>query len=139
VYGDVNEVTTAERIVIHHNASRTFKGSLGFGHNLSFRGVNADVYYGMSVAGFSHHVGRTVWNDEVVDLTPGQNNVINTQLAVDAIAGGRVYYPLNSTASLTCGVHFQQSMTNWSALEARALYPLSVGLNFGVSFCPLSK
>ena len=139
VYGDVNEVTTAERIVIHHNASRTFKASLGFGHNLSFRGVHADVYYGISVAGFSHHLGRTVWNDEVVDLTPGQNNVINTQLAVDAIAGGRVYYPLNSTASLTCGVHVQQSMTNWSALEARALYPLSVGLNFGISFCPLSK
>lgn len=139
VYGDVNEVITAERIVIHHNASRIFKGALGFGHNLNFRGVHADVYYGMSVAGFSHHEGRTVLNDEVIDLTPGQNNVINTKLAVDAIAGGRVYYPLNSTASLTCGVNVQQSMTNWSILEARALYPLSVGLNFGISFCSLPK
>jgi hypothetical protein len=139
VYGDVNEVTTAQRIVIHYNASRTFKGSLGFGHNLSFRGVHADVYYGMSVTGFAHHMGRTVWNDEVVDINPGQTNVINTQLALDAVAGSRVYYQLNSTASLTCGVQIQQSMVNWSAIDARALYPLSVGLNVGVSINPFSK
>jgi len=134
IYGDVNELTEAERLVIHHNTSNTYNFSLGFGNSFQYKYFQADLYYGLALNGFSSHSGRIVLNGDVISYGQGQNNIVNTQLALDLLTGVRIHYAVNSTLSLTSAINIQQNITNWSTIDSRKLYPISAGLNVGISY-----
>lgn len=133
IYGDV-VITEGERIIIHHNTSNLFNFSLGLGNNWQHKNFQTDVYYGLSINVFSSHFGRIILDDDVVDYNRTQNTIINTLFTLDAHAGARIHYALKPNLFLTSGIQFQQSISNWSQIEAQSLYPLSVGLNFGISY-----
>jgi hypothetical protein len=134
LYGNVNTLTTAERIVIHHNTTNLVSFTLGYGTSWQFQKIWGDIYAGLAVNRITHHTGRVVYMDEIVDLTGPENPLIQTSSMTSMIAGTRLHYPLGAHFSLTSNLHLQQALINWSTSAMPALYPFVAALNLGVSY-----
>lgn len=134
VYGDVSQSVEAERLVIHYNRSRFLRISFGAGKSWQLKGFQADLYGGFALNTLSHHQGRTLINNDIVNYSNGANAVIRNSLLPEAFAGGRLHYFIQEGLALTGGLQIQQSLMNGSQVENGQYRPFSAGLNFGISY-----
>jgi hypothetical protein len=134
IYGDVEQTVEAVRVVVHHNTTKLFKLSIAAGKQLNFNRFQTDIYGGLALNTFSFNRGRTLLNNEIIDYVGSSNDVINNRLYLEVLAGGRIHFFLSQRIALTGGLQCQQSLMNWSNVENSVSYPLSVGLNLGLSY-----
>lgn len=134
VYGDVQQTVEANRKVVHYNTSRLFKTSLAAGRSWYFKGMQADAYLGAALNALTFNSGRTLVNDTLRDYSGWRTSVIENRFGVEAFAGARIHYSLYPKVALTGGVQVQKSLKNWSTSGNTRLYPLSVGILFGISY-----
>lgn len=136
LYGNVNTLTTAERVVIHHNTTNLISFTLGYGASWQIRKLWGDMYAGLAMNRITQHTGRVVYMDEIIDLHGTENPLMQTTTRTSMIAGTRIHYPLDAHFSLTTNLHLQQALVNWSTSATPALYPFVAALNLGVSYAP---
>jgi hypothetical protein len=141
VYGDVEQTVEAEREVVHYNTSRLLKLSLGAGKSWQTRTLKADIYLGTTVNAMAFNQGRSLMENEIIDYNGGASVGIDNRLHLAVFTGARLHYFLEPRLALTGGIQIQQSLMNWSTQENTRFYPLSVGLQVGVSynFLPLHQ
>ena len=134
VYGDVEQTVEAERVVIHYNTTNLFKLSLGGGKSWHRNDLQFDVYGGLSLNMVSQNSGRTFLNNNLIYYEGSSNEIINNRMSVEGFVGARVHYYLDPRMAITGGLQVQQSLTNWSNVENGKMYPISIGLNVGMSY-----
>lgn len=134
IYGDVQQTVEAERNVVHYNTTQLFKVSLALGKSWYFNGMQADVYLGTALNTLAFNTGRTLVREALTDYSGRGNSVIENNYGVEGFAGARFHYFLDPRTALTGGFQVQKSLTNWTALENTRLYPISIGLQLGVSY-----
>ena len=134
VYGDVQQTVEANRKVVHYNTSRLLKTSLGAGRSWYFKGMQADAYLGAALTALTFNSGRTLVNDTLRDYSGWRTSVIENSFGVEAFAGARIHYSLYPKVALTAGLQVQKCLKNWGTSGNTRLYPLSVGIQFGISY-----
>jgi hypothetical protein len=134
IRGDVEVLVPAERKVIHYNQSKLFRASIGLGKSWRFHSFQTDVYLGGALNSLVHNQGRTFNDDTLIDYNGASNSLFANQLTVDGILGARLHYFLSPKLGLTTGIQAQKSLMNWSNQDGMNFYPLSFGLQFGLSY-----
>lgn len=134
IYGDVETSVQAEHRIIHHNTTRLFKVTTAIGKTWQFNSFQTDVYLGGALNTLVHNQGRTLDQDIILDYYGPSNSLFQNQLAVDATFGIRLHYFLNPNIGLTMGLQTQKSLTNWSKQADINFYPVSYGVQLGLSY-----
>lgn len=134
IYGDVEKSVQAERRVRHYNTTKLFKVSAAIGKTWRFNSFQTDIYLGGALNSLVHNQGRTVDQDTIINYNGSSNSLFQNQLTLDATFGVRLHYFLNQNIGLTTGFQTQKSLMNWSNQTDINFYPLSFGLQLGLSY-----
>ena len=134
IRGDAVQTVRAERIVRHYNKTQLLKTSLAFGKSWRFHHFQTDVYLGGALSGILANQGRMVYQDSVIDYNGTSNLFYQNRWTVDGVAGTRFHYFPYQKLGITAGFQAQRSLMNWSKQSDIRFYPLSFGLQFGLSY-----
>ncbi len=132
--GDVVQSVRAEHRIRHYNRTQLFKTSLAVGKNWRFKAFQTDVYLGGALNGIVRNQGRMFFEGSVIDYEGASNPLFSNRWTVDGVLGARVHYFPYERIGITTGLQAQRSLTNWSNLADGRMYPLSFGLQVGLSY-----
>ncbi|MBK9255174.1 MAG: hypothetical protein IPM42_06760 [Saprospiraceae bacterium] len=134
IYGDVEHSVEAHHRIRHYNKTKLFKISMALGKTWKFSSFQADIYLGGALNTIVHNQGRMFYNDSIIDYNGSSNILFNNQMTADGIFGARLHYFVNKNIGLTTGFQTQKSLMNWSNQENINFYPVSYGLQLGLSY-----
>lgn len=134
VYGNVEEFVEAERVVVHHNTTDLIKILLGCGREWNLHGFKTEIFGGLSMNTASINRGKTLIGNEIIAYEGNSSGFINNRIYAEIFGGARLQYRVNRHVSMSSGLQFQQSLKNWNNTQNGIMYPLSIGLNFGMHY-----
>ena len=131
---DIEVPVPATRIVKHYNSTRIYSIPVAMGKSWRCRKWQMDVMAGASVNIRSGNIGKTLFNDEIIEYNAARTEFLDNRVKWNALLGGRLtYYPV-AGVGITAGLTYHKSLMNQSLEQDIKLLPHGVDLGIGVSF-----
>jgi hypothetical protein len=134
VRGDVTVNVPANRVVRHHNQTQLLQIPVAVGKTWQYRNWQADLLVGGALAVYTQHRGRTLYREELRNYAGPSTDFLRNQWQFSALLAGRLAYRLNEQLSITAGVQWQRSLSNWSTESSISMHPRVISGALGITY-----
>lgn len=133
-FGDVEVEVEAERRVRHFNQITLLQVPVGIGKNHSFKSFVISYCAGASVNIMGMINGRTLLQEEVIDLESSGDDPFNADWAINGFVGAQLSYAVNKNWQLGLGLNYQRAFSNWSLEDNIDMRPQILNASLNVSY-----
>jgi hypothetical protein len=134
IRGDVTLETTASRRVQHYNRTRIVQIPFSLGRKWQYQRWIVDLALGGAINVRTEHKGRGLSAETIVDFSGSNTPLWDNQWGLSAVLRGQVSYPLSAQWRVSTQLQYQQSITNWSALQDQLQRPSLLQFGLGLDY-----
>lgn len=131
---DIEVPVQATRIVKHYNSTSIYSIPFAVGKSWRCRKWQIDLLAGGSVSIKTNNIGKTVFNEEIIEYDASETEFLNNNFKWNAMVSSRLtYYPV-SRFGITASLSYHKSLMNWSLEDGIHMYPEWMNVGLGISY-----
>ena len=134
VKGNITVEGEAERKVRNYNTTTLLQLPLGVGKEYQLGPLHLGLEIGCSINILGVSRGRTLYQNQVVALNQGGNQLFNSQWGINGFVGARLSYGISDQWSIDFGLSYQKAVNDWSLEENIQMRPQILQGSLGIGY-----